>query len=105
MGYRALLHLFLQLTDYLWIEKKNIENHEHSFITWVKKHKKGILIAGGAIATIGSGYVAYRNWDSIHTLLSIKVKHSAFANTYGIFRRVGMLQLRKLLWHQNTALH
>jgi hypothetical protein len=49
-------------------EMKNIENYEHSFITWVKKYKKGILIAGGAIVAIGSGYVVYKNWSSIHAL-------------------------------------
>lgn len=49
-------------------EKKNIENREHSFTNWLKKHKKGILIAGGAIVAIGAGYVVYKNWDSIHTL-------------------------------------
>ena len=49
-------------------EKKNIENHDHSFITWVKKHKKDILIAGGAIIAIGAGYVVYKNWDSINAL-------------------------------------
>lgn len=54
-------------------EKKNIENHEHSFTTWVKKHKRGILIARGAIVAIGAGYVVYKNWDSIHALFkSIK---------------------------------
>jgi len=43
-------------------EKGNIENNEHSFTTWVKKHKKGILIAGGAIVAIGAGCVVYKNW-------------------------------------------
>lgn len=46
-------------------EKGNIENNEHSITTWVKKHKKGILIAGGAIVAIGAGCVVYKNWDSI----------------------------------------
>lgn len=49
-------------------EKNNIENHEHSFTTWVKKHKKGILIAGGTIVVIGAGYAAYKNWDSITSI-------------------------------------
>ncbi|MFX4263083.1 hypothetical protein ACOBQJ_12925 [Pelotomaculum propionicicum] len=30
-----------------------------------KKHKTGILIAGGAIAAIGAGYVVYKNWDPL----------------------------------------
>lgn len=49
-------------------EKGNIENNEHSFTTWVKKHKKGILIAGGAIVAIGAGCVVYKNWDSITSM-------------------------------------
>jgi len=49
-------------------EKKNIENNENSFVTWVKKHKKGILIAGGTIVAIGAGYVVYKNWDSISAI-------------------------------------
>lgn len=51
-------------------EKKNIENHGHSFTTWVKKHKKGILIAGGTIVAIGTGYVIYKNRDYIHSLFT-----------------------------------
>lgn len=42
------------------------ENHEHGFNAWVKKHKKGILIAGGTIVAIGAGWMVYRNWDSIN---------------------------------------
>ena len=60
-------------------EIMNIENYEHSFITWVKKHKKGILIAGGAIVAIGSGYVVYKNWDSIHALFK-SIKSEPIAN-------------------------
>lgn len=62
-------------------EKKNIENHEHSFITWVKKHKKGILIAGSAIVAIGAGYVVYKNWDSLTAIFkSIKPEPIAINN-------------------------
>ena len=60
-------------------EKKNIENNEHSFTTWVKKHKKGILIAGGSIVAIGAGYVVYKNWDSIHALFK-SIKHEHIVN-------------------------
>ena len=49
-------------------EKESIENNEHSFTTWAKKHKKGILIVGGTIIAIGAGYVAYKNWDSITSI-------------------------------------
>lgn len=42
------------------------ENAEYStFVGWVKKHKKGILIAGGAIVAIGAGCLVYKNWDSV----------------------------------------
>ena len=46
-------------------EKGNIKNNEHTFTTWVKKHKKGILVTGGAIVAIGAGYMVYKNWDSL----------------------------------------
>lgn len=49
-------------------EKKNIENQEHSFTAWVKKHKKDILIAGGVIVAIGAGYTAYKNLDSLTSI-------------------------------------
>lgn len=45
------------------------ENAEYSmFAGWVKKHKKGILIAGGAIVAIGAGCLVYKNWDSITSM-------------------------------------
>jgi hypothetical protein len=45
------------------------ENFEYStFVGWVKKHKKGILIAEGAIVAIGAGCVVYKNWDSITSI-------------------------------------
>jgi hypothetical protein len=46
--------------------KNSNENHEPStFIGWVKKHKKGIRIAGGVVVAIGTGYVVYKNWGFI----------------------------------------
>lgn len=62
-------------------KKENIENDEHGFIAWLKKHKKGILIAGGTIVAIGAGYVVYKNWDSINAIFkSIKPEFIAIEN-------------------------
>lgn len=62
-------------------EEKNIENQDHSFTTWVKKHKKGILIVGGTMVAIGVGYVVYKNRDSINAIFkSIKPESIAFEN-------------------------
>lgn len=42
------------------------EDSEHDTIVgWVKRHKKGILIAGGTIVTIGASCLVYKNRDSI----------------------------------------
>lgn len=62
-------------------ENGNIENNEHSFTTWVKKHKKGILIAGGTIVAIGAGCVVYKNWDSITTIFKFTKLEPIMINT------------------------
>lgn len=42
------------------------EDSEHDTIVgWGKRHKKGLLIAGGTIVAIGASCLVYKNWDSI----------------------------------------
>ena len=42
------------------------EDSEHDTIVgWGKRHKKGLLIAGGTIVAIGAICLVYKNWDSI----------------------------------------
>lgn len=63
-------------------EERNIENHDHSFTTWVKKHKKGLFIVGGTIVAIGVGYAVYKNRDSITAKFkSIKPESIVIENT------------------------
>lgn len=48
---------------------ERIKNNENSSYAWMKKHKKGILLLGALIVTIGVSYVLYKNRDSISNLL------------------------------------
>lgn len=59
------------------------ENSDYStFVGWVKKHKKGILIAGGAIVAIGAGYAVHKNWDSVTAIFkTIKPESIVINNT------------------------
>ncbi len=61
--------------------RKNIEDREHAIITWAKQHKKGILLVGGAILAIGTGYMVYENWDAIRAIFSpMKLKSTEIKN-------------------------
>lgn len=67
------------------------ENSEYStFVGWVKKHKKGILIAGGAIVAIGAGCVVYKNWDSITNIFKTIKPEPIVINNSSVSVKVAM---------------